>query len=393
MNEGGQPSGRPPGSRTQPPTEEYGLRARNPEPVGTQDAQDAQHSRDPLLALRPHRVSNARPILVPLGNIASIEASTLPAHSTLPDPRAQRPTTRSPADSKLTRARTRTQQPPFDPAWTLNPLIWAQLLSIRPAPLAHPPIEWFASVEAHVSRRFKHVNDSAWDYQWDSAHWSILLCPLDNDITRAVIDKCFRDGATATIITEHKPHEPWFVKLAAQAYLSADLPYMADTRLNIRDGSAAGDARTLCAFFIDCRTATEETPARIQIALPQNWRLLYRPIRSGLTLQLWEQLLQHHPDDAFVTRFLDTARHGAVTGYHGPRLLPRPCRNPRSTHTKELRRLRAVEASKDWRSGPFHADDPPLFNLICNPTKGVTKRGSDKVRHCVTTLLLTTTTR
>lgn len=251
------------------------------------DATRAARTRyDPLLALRPHRDHDATPIVVPLENIAAIAASTLPAHSTLPDPRAQRQTARSPADVELTRVRTNAHQPPLEPVWTLNPLIWAQLLSMHPSTLAHPPMEWFASVDAHVSRRFKHAGDSAWNYRWDAAHWGILLCPADNDFTRDVIDKCFQDGSTATIITHHSPHEQWFAKLSTHSYLIADLPYKADARLRIRDGEAAGEATKMRAFFIDCRATSEDSPAHIQLNLPDDWRSLYRPIRSGLALAL-----------------------------------------------------------------------------------------------------------
>jgi hypothetical protein len=374
FNRGGQPSGRPPGRTLPPEAQHHGSRE-----VGGDATQD---SYDPLLALRPHHDDNARRIVIPVENIAAIVASTLPTHSTLPDPRTRQPTTRSPADVELVRIRT-AARPPFEPEWTLNPLIWAQLLSMHPSTLAHPPVEWFASIDAHVSRRFKHAADSAWGYRWDAKHWGILLCPADNEFTRAVIDKCFQDGSTATIITHFSPHERWFTKLSTHSYLLADLPHKADARLRIHDGEAAGEAIKMRAFFIDCRAATVDSPTRMQLTLPDGWRSLYRPIRSGLALNLWQQLLQHHPDDAFVTRFLDTARHGAITGYHGPRLSPRACKNPRSDHTVELRRLRDVEAQKGWRSGPFRAEDPPLVNLMCNPTKGVTKRGSTKVRHCV----------
>jgi hypothetical protein len=378
LTEGGQPTGRPPGIVPERPRRTLIA----PASSATLSAV-ASEPEDALAALRPHRWQKTEPVTVPPGNIEAIAVSTLPVHSSVPPPRQPRPTARTPSDHALIRDPDTPRCPPFQPTWTLHPLLWAQLLSIQPSTLEHPPIDWFASANAHVSRRFKHAGDSAWDYVWSPANWSILLCPLCSATTCEVIEKCTRDGTRATIIAAVRPSEPWYASLAERAYVTATIPRVLGSCLAIHDGRPVPQVE-LRAFFIDpSRPPSSDGPTAVFLTLPRHWRTLYRSTRSCLRLELWQQLLQHHPDDAFVTRFLDTARFGAVTNYKGPRLLPRSCENPSSQHTRELCRLRAVEASKNWRSGAFPAEDPPLFNLLCNPTKGVAKRGSAKVRHCV----------
>jgi len=96
---------------------------------------------------------------------------------------------------------------------------------------------------------------------------------------------------------------------------------------------------------------------------------------------MWQEALRWHPDSDFVHDVLSGIEFGRPMGYTGDRLLQRDCRNPAAheVNQPQLRNIRSAEFEQGWRAGPFPCltdDPPPMFNLMCHPTKAVFKRFS-----------------
>jgi hypothetical protein len=208
----------------------------------------------------------------------------------------------------------------------LHPLLLAQIRSVRPEADFGPYMEWFSSEGDRHCRLFQTALTDAFSFGWSSSYFSWVFPPFG--LVEQAAAKFLLEKARGCFIAPAFEHK-WF---------------------NVMDRYA---------------------------------QIVFRMPATAFVAKEWKIALAHHPDREFVTRVIRGIDHGRSIGFSGTRMQSRLCKNPPAykQYLPQLHVIFAKENAKGWRSGPFPGHDLPLFNLICSPVKGATKRFSEKIRQ------------
>jgi hypothetical protein len=200
-----------------------------------------------------------------------------------------------------------------------------------------------------------------WTTFWSPEFHSLILTLPS--LTEHVVAKLIRDSSTGTLIVPAS-------QLSLESVTS--IVRVACYLLTFATGGVDLVAIIWDAWVPMTRTVIPLAP----LSKPE----LHRSTTSPFVHDAWCTALAYHPDRAYVTRLLRGIKHGRHLGYTGPRDVHRKCINPPdfALHRQSLLTIIEQQESKSWRSGPFI--NPPMFNLICSPIKGASKRFSDKIR-------------
>ena len=255
--------------------------------------------------------------------------------------------------------------------FALHPMLMAQLRSVRDEATHGPYVEWFASSADATSRLYITEEQNAFSFIWSPVFFSWVFPP--RELIGVATAKFLFEQCRGTVIVPHAPSERWFRDLSTRASLTFDIQ---EHELNLVPPQ---EAARLTAFIIDtpgARVHPQTEP--LSLCLPADCDRLFRAPSCPFNYEAWVVGLAHYPDAEFVTRVTRGIVYGRSMQYYGPRLISRECKNPSSfeQHKAALFAIMAKDEDKQFRCGPFSGDKPPLFNLICNPVHGATKRFS-----------------
>ena len=260
--------------------------------------------------------------------------------------------------------------------YALHPMMVAQIRSVRPESKFGPYVEWFATEQDRVARLFVSPGQDAFSFVWFPEVFSWAFPPVELAVQAA--EKFTLDRSRGVIILPVSDGQRWFDDILANASM----------RFNVSDDvnsfrASPGPGCRLTALVIDRQYRMTSPLFVVNLAISASASSKFRAPACPFDYEFWQIALAYFPDQSFTTRILDGIRFGRSLDFTGPRLHPRVCRNPRgfSEHKDEIMSIIAKDESKNFRAGPFPDIEPPLFNLLCSPIRGVPKRFSpDKVR-------------
>ena len=251
-----------------------------------------------------------------------------------------------------------------------------QIRSVRPEDRFGPYVEWFSHATDAHSRIAITEQQDAFSYLWDRRFYSWVFPPFGQVANAA--QKFLADSSRGCFVCRTTPQATWFTALrTVSSVIFSILPDIDNL------SASAPQPAHLTAFIIDPRSDMHDEPRLIELTLPPQWRSRFRSPKCPFNHDAWQTALSYHPDAPLVTRMLRGIKFGRAIGYTGDRFSHRICKNPPSydRFRTELTAIQQKEAAKNWRSGPFPISPRlPLFNLVCSPVRGATKRFSDKIR-------------
>lgn len=321
-----------------------------------------------------------KPKTIPVSGKNCDRSLDLPEHTMCPEPLAEpRRIRKCPPDIRLIPVEDQ-KMPALQYPWMVNPMIAAQIASVRPESGERMYVDWFATSESRLFRR--SGNGNPFGYRWEPAHWSWIV--PQPSYWRHAANKFFKDKSRGVIIVPAEHGGEIYNALEKVASIVFELPQHRDTFLRPTSGYRKGESGVprYFAFIVDDRSIASRDRKYIKLHLPDDWKKFKWP-RCPFKIQRWRKALERHPSNEFVTKVLRGASWGVCYDYDGPRLNPRTCGNLKSEmkYQQQLAEVREKQLSKGIRSGPFLVEDElPLFNFMASPTGGVVKTFSKKVR-------------